>query len=80
LPDLSSTELRDYGWQMCVYAELYRVREGVYPARAILYFLNELDLSPEPACRPLRAVVQFTSETVQQALTQFDSTASRDFI
>ncbi len=76
-PDLSSSELRDYRWQMCVYAELYRVREGVYPARAILYFLNELDMNPEPAVRPLPAVyeVQFTPETVQQALNEFDATA-----
>jgi len=76
-PDLSSSELRDYRLQMCVYAELYRVREGVYPARAILYFLNELDLKPEPPDRPLRAVyeVKFTPETVQQALGEFDTTA-----
>jgi PD-(D/E)XK nuclease superfamily len=77
LPDLSSSDLRDYVWQMCVYAELYRVRSGTYPARAILYFLNELDLQPEPVNRPLRAVheVQFTPTGIQQALTQFDVTA-----
>ena len=76
-PDLSSPDLRDYVWQMCVYAELYRVRSGTYPARAILYFLNELDLNPEPTSRPLRAVyeVQFTATAVQQALSQFDLTA-----
>ena len=76
-PDLSSTDLRDYVWQMCVYAELYRVQSGTYPARAILYFLNELDLRPEPTDRPLRAVyeVQFTAAGIQQALTQFDVTA-----
>jgi hypothetical protein len=77
LPDLSSEELRDYTWQMCVYAELYRVRSGTYPARAILYFLNELDLQPEPTVRPLRAVheVQFTPSAVQKALAEFDLTA-----
>jgi PD-(D/E)XK nuclease superfamily len=76
-PDLSSTEMRDYTWQMCVYAELYRVRSGTYPARAILYFLNELDQQPEPTSRPLRAVheIQFTAAAVQQALAQFDATA-----
>jgi len=76
-PDLSSKELRDYVWQMCVYAELYRVRSGAYPARAILYFLNELDLDPEPTSRPVRAVyeVQFTATAVQQALAEFDMTA-----
>ena len=74
LPDLSSADMRDYIWQMCVYAELYRVRAGTYPSRAILYFLNELDLDPEPTSRPLRAVheVQFTTAAVQQALGAFD--------
>ena len=77
LPDLSSADMRDYIWQMCVYAELYRVRAGIYPSRAILYFLNELDLDPEPTSRPLRAVheVQFTTAAVQQALGAFDVTA-----
>ncbi|MGA8170125.1 MAG: PD-(D/E)XK nuclease family protein [Methylocystis sp.] len=77
-PDQSSTEMRDYRWQMCVYAELYRAREGVYPARAILYFLNELDQDPVPTTRPLRAVceVTFTPESVQQALQEFDTTAT----
>lgn len=76
LPDVTSTEMRDYRWQMCVYAELYRVREGVYPARAILYFLNELD-QEGISSRPLRAVyeVTFTEELVQQALQEFDTTA-----
>jgi putative RecB family exonuclease len=76
-PDLSSADLRDYVWQMCVYAELYRVRSGAFPARAILYFLNELDLVPDPDVRPLRAVyeVQFAAANIQQAITQFDVTA-----
>lgn len=77
LPDRSSADMRDYVWQMCVYAELYRVRAGAYPARAILYFLNELDLDPEPTLRPLRAVheVTFSAAGVQQALAEFDITA-----
>jgi PD-(D/E)XK nuclease superfamily len=76
-PNLSSKELRDYEWQMCVYAELYRVRSGTYPARAILYFLNELDQQQEPTSRPLRATyeVQFTAAKVQEALAEFDTTA-----
>jgi len=77
LPDLASADMRDYVWQMCVYAELYRARSGHYPARAILYFLNELDQQPAPATRPLRAVheVRFTAAMIQQALTGFDTTA-----
>ena len=77
LPDLASADMRDYVWQMCVYAELYRARSGHYPARAILYFLNELDQQPAPVARPLRAVheVRFTAAMIQQALGGFDATA-----
>jgi hypothetical protein len=77
MPDLSSQSLQDYVWQMCVYAELYRVRAGVYPARAVLYFLKELDLNPAPSSRPPRAVyeVTFTPAMIAAALAQFDTTA-----
>ena len=76
-PNLGSDDMRDYVWQMCVYAELYRVRSGHYPARAILYFLNELDQDPVPNTRPLPAVheVTFTAAMIQQALAGFDTTA-----
>ncbi len=78
LPDLSSQSLQDYVWQMCVYAELYRVRSGAYPAKAVLYFLNELDQEPEPTSRPLRAVyeVKFTKKMIQDALAEFNLTAN----
>ena len=79
-PANSDPSLRDYVWQMCVYAELYRSRTGSYPATAILYFLNELYTAPnEPPLtrRPRRAVyeVNFTPQLIQQALQQFDTTA-----
>jgi DNA helicase II / ATP-dependent DNA helicase PcrA len=41
-PDKGSVELRDYEYQMQVYAELYRQQTGDYPARAVLVFLGEL--------------------------------------
>lgn len=79
LPDLSSQTLQDYVWQMCVYAELYRVRSGVYPSKAVLYFLNELDQQPEPATRPLRAVyeVTFSDQMIKDALKEFNLTAQQ---
>jgi putative RecB family exonuclease len=40
MPPLSSVTMRDYDWQMSVYAELYKAKSGQYPARAVLYFLN----------------------------------------
>jgi len=90
MPPLSSTSLRDYEWQMSVYAELYRVKAGRYPARAVLYFLNELKTksgAPPLIKRPMRAVhvVDFrragteadgTPTLVKQGLDAFDLTAS----
>ncbi len=89
-PPLSSRELRDYVWQMSVYAELYKVKSGRYPIRAVLYFLNELKTKPgDPAItkRPVPAVhmVDFmrdglqpdgTPTLVKQGLDAFDLTAA----
>ncbi len=81
-PAASDPILRDYIWQMCVYAELYRVRTGAYPKRAILYFINELRTAsgePPPSRRPPRAVyeVDFSEPTlIRTALNSFDQTAS----
>ena len=89
-PPLSSTSLLDYEWQMSVYAQLYRVKTGHYPRRAVLYFLNELKQKagqPPIAVRPKPAVhvVEFmrlgvesdgTPTLVQQALAAFDITAA----
>jgi putative RecB family exonuclease len=81
-PDASSPILNDYIWQMCVYAELYRVRTGAYPRKAILYFINELRTGPgepPPTQRPMRAVyeVDFSdSSRIQDALREFDTTAT----
>lgn len=41
-PSSEDPQLADYLFQMRVYAELYRRRNGAYPARGRLYFLNEL--------------------------------------
>jgi hypothetical protein len=90
MPPLSSMSLRDYEWQMSVYAELYKAKAGHYPKRAVLYFLNELKqrsgMSPIIA-RPVPAVhvVDFlragvdadgTPTLVRQGLNAFDVTAA----
>jgi hypothetical protein len=41
-PEKGSAELRDYEYQMRVYAELYKQQKGQHPARAVLVFLGEL--------------------------------------
>ena len=76
-PGNTAERLQDYIWQMCVYAELYRVRSGVYPARAILYFLNELLTVPSPTVRPRQAlyVVNFNAGMIEAALAAFDLSA-----
>lgn len=89
-PPLTSNELRDFEWQMSVYAELYKVKSGNYPARAVLYFLNELKTKagdPKIITRPVPAVhvVDFmrdglepdgTPTLVKKGLDAFDLTAS----
>jgi hypothetical protein len=89
MPALGSDRMRDYEWQMSVYAHLYRVKSGAYPTHAVLYFLNELKTptrTPEPSTRPLRAVhkVDFMRDGVQhdgtptlvhQGLQEFGQTA-----
>lgn len=89
MPPLSSTSLRDYEWQMSVYAQLYKAKAGHYPKRAVLYFLNELKESkgmPPITARPVPAVhiVDFfregtepcgTPKLVKQGLAAFDLTA-----
>lgn len=79
-PGGSDPALQDYKWQMCVYAELYKVRNGIYPTRAVLYFLNELHTPsgvPPLTARPPRAVleVNFTPKMIADALREFDLTA-----
>jgi putative RecB family exonuclease len=90
MPPLSSKELLDDEWQMSVYAELYKVKAGRYPVRAVLYFLNELKTKPgDPPItkRPKPAVhmVDFmrdgleadgTPTLVKQGLDEFDLTAA----
>jgi hypothetical protein len=89
-PPLSSSSLRDYEWQMSVYAQLYKAKAGHYPKRAILYFLNELKEKsgmPPITQRPVPAVhvVDFmrsgieadgTPTLVRQGLDAFDITAA----
>jgi hypothetical protein len=65
--------LRDYLFQMMVYADLYRRRHGVYPLRAQLYFLNELeqDRPMETSREEALLTVEYTEEQVEEALSAF---------
>lgn len=72
-PKRGDERLQDYLFQMMVYADLYRRRHGVYPLRAQLYFLNELDQDRPMETNREEALltVEYTEEQVQQALSEF---------
>jgi len=57
---------------MQVYAALFKLRNGVYPQRAVLYFLNELD---EDASGKPKYIVDLTEDKINTALEEFDHTA-----
>lgn len=91
-PDKKSEwrQLRDYEYQMLVYAGLYRQQTGAYPARAVLIFLGELGddttwerMQRNPAKAGdiatnliMRAIytVQPSDEYVRIAMRDFDET------
>lgn len=74
-PGKGSDRYQDYEYQMHVYAELYRRKVGAAPASVALYFLNELAGDPEPAIRPINAVMRITLDpnTVASAMSDFSS-------
>ncbi len=68
--------LRDYQFQMLVYADLYLRRNGRYPKKAFIYFVGEFSRKPVPDVRPQNAVmgVELEPEDMQTALAEFDNT------
>ncbi len=75
-PDISTREgkrkLLDYEFQMLVYAELYKQKKGNYPLKGKIYFMNELDLDPEPTKTPTQAIseIDFRSITYLEKINQ----------
>jgi putative RecB family exonuclease len=73
--------LSDFRLQMMVYADLYRRRHGVFPARAHLYFLNELIANDASSIENRRAraalTVELTTQEVRAALEEFRDTVKR---
>lgn len=69
-------ELERYDFQMNVYAELYKLRTGFYPEKAIVYFMNELDSNATSDNRPRKAYreVPLDKEKVRDAMVDFEST------
>jgi len=76
-PDKKNQSLLDsYEYQMRVYAWLYHKRNGEYPKKAVLYFMNELR-DKEVRSRPPNAMyeVDISPDLIQKALDEFDQTA-----
>lgn len=77
-----SAELRDYVFQMRVYAELYRQQQGRYPARCVLAFMGELGNSRSwakaqgrlSAFPQLLLSIPFDRNGVAEAMTEFHET------
>ena len=57
-PGQNHQDFRRYEFQMLVYAELYRERNGDYPEKAILYFLGALDAVTDSPSRPQDALIE----------------------
>ena len=79
IPNLNSEDYRRYEFQMLVYAELYRERNGIYPVKAILYFLGELDSAQTSLSRPNTALVEvpLQLQRIQVALQVFGDTVTQ---
>lgn len=76
-PGEFSDEMKNYRWQMLVYAQLYKDRTGSLPEKAILYFLGEIEHSQPGAPRPVNALAEIAIDPkqVDTALAEFDGTA-----
>lgn len=85
-PDLDTkygeAKLNRYRYQMLVYAELYKLKNGRYPLKGILYFMNELQGRKVPDETPPEAtyVIEFRDkhnrESIDTALGDFAETVS----
>jgi putative RecB family exonuclease len=77
--NLTPFERQTYEFQMRVYAHLYRMKHGVLPAKAVLYFVNELDGPTPPVTRPVNATleVDLSAPLVAAAVAEFSQTVGQ---
>jgi len=76
---LGAKELETYEFQMRVYARLYQMKHGVFPSKAILYFINELDGPTCPTKRPVNAVLEVSLNPpgITTAMNEFNNTVTQ---
>lgn len=78
-PSANDKKRERYEFQMLVYAELYRIKNGTYPAKSVLYFMNELRGEPPPGSRPANAFyeVHMDKNQIKKALKSFELTVDK---
>jgi hypothetical protein len=84
-PDTSTPsglkKLERYTFQMLAYAELYKLKNGKYPLKGVLYFMNELNTIHEPISRPTQAIYEIdfrnplNIKQIKEAIKSFSETA-----
>lgn len=69
--------LEDYEFQMLIYMYLYKVRNGFYPKKGIIYFVGELGRDPTPTTRPEQAILEVKpdEEMLNKAIKSFLETS-----
>ncbi|MHC0066864.1 PD-(D/E)XK nuclease family protein [Nostoc sp. UIC 10890] len=74
--NINRQDLENYKFQMRVYAKLYELKHGVFPRKAILYFLNELDGDTCPTQRPVNALLEVSikQSEIDGAVNEFAKT------
>lgn len=72
-PRSNTQDFTRFEFQMLVYGELYRLRNGVYPTRGVLYFLGELD-NPNP--NPMIEIIM-NPQRITEAMHNFTETVDR---
>lgn len=70
LPADGNIDLKNYRYQMQVYAGLYEQKNGVLPSRAVLYFMGESN--PEQA----QVEIEFDRAQIDRAMETFRATVS----
>jgi len=71
VPEKGSREMKNYEFQMRVYAHLYELRNKVKPAKAVLWFLAENDTKKQSV------EVILNDTLIQQAVNQFETTVAK---
>ncbi len=68
--------LEDYTFQMLVYSSLFKLRNGYYPQKGVIYFLGELGGKNQVASRPADAILEVPLNEVEmeRAIKSFDET------